>query len=341
MYQLLVDQKNDQKEKMVKMYPSPIDQKQKMTKIYLFLIDQLTKKGEKMQGFIIENISNLYQIKNDNKVYEATARGKFKKDDITPVVGDFVQFEIVDEENKKAVITEIEERKVYIKRPKLANITQLIFVLSSKEPKPDLLMLDKQLAFAEFLNIKSVIILNKIDLDKKHEFAQIENTYRKIGYKVLQTNAKEKIGIEELKKVMQNEVNAFSGNSGVGKSTLINGIFKEDITQEGEISKKNKRGKNTTTAIKMYEIEKNTWIADTPGFSTFEIGEIDSKDLDKYFKEFQNELVNCEFIGCTHIKEQNCGIKKAVEEGRIDVGRYERFCKIYEELKEKEKRKKW
>ena len=341
MYQLLVDQKNDQKEKMVKMYPSPIDQKQKMTKIYLFLIDQLTKKGEKMQGFIIENISNLYQIKNDNKVYEATARGKFKKDDITPVVGDFVQFEIVDEENKKAVITEIEERKVYIKRPKLANITQLIFVLSSKEPKPDLLMLDKQLAFAEFLNIKSVIILNKIDLDKKHEFTQIENTYRKIGYKVLQTNAKEKIGIEELKKVMQNEVNAFSGNSGVGKSTLINGIFKEDITQEGEISKKNKRGKNTTTAIKMYEIEKNTWIADTPGFSTFEIGEIDSEDLDKYFKEFQNELVNCEFIGCTHIKEQNCGIKKAVEEGRIDVGRYERFCKIYEELKEKERRKKW
>ena len=294
-----------------------------------------------MQGFIIENISNLYQIKNDNKVYEATARGKFKKDDITPVVGDFVQFEIVDEENKKAVITEIEERKVYIKRPKLANITQLIFVLSSKEPKPDLLMLDKQLAFAEFLNIKSVIILNKIDLDKKHEFAQIENTYRKIGYKVLQTNAKEKIGIEELKKVMQNEVNAFSGNSGVGKSTLINGIFKEDITQEGEISKKNKRGKNTTTAIKMYELEKNTWIADTPGFSTFEIEEIESKDLDKYFKEFQYEIVNCEFIGCTHIKEQNCGIKNAVEEGRINVGRYERFCKIYEELKEKEKRKKW
>ena len=294
-----------------------------------------------MQGFIIENISNLYKIKNEDEVYEATARGKFKKADITPVVGDFVQFEIVDEENKKAVITEIEERKVYIKRPKLANITQLIFVLSSSDPKPDLLMLDKQLAFAEFLNIKSVIILNKIDLDKKHEFAQIENTYKKIGYKVLQTNAKEKIGIEELKEVMQNEVNAFSGNSGVGKSTLINGIFKDNITQEGEISKKNKRGKNTTTAIKMYELEKNTWIADTPGFSTFEIGEIESKDLDKYFKEFQDELVNCEFIGCTHIKEQNCGIKNAVEEGRINVGRYERFCKIYEELKEKEKRKKW
>ena len=294
-----------------------------------------------MQGFIIENISNLYQIKNENKVYEATARGKFKKDDITPVVGDFVQFEIVDEENKKAVITEIEERKVYIKRPKLANITQLIFVLSSKEPKPDLLMLDKQLAFAEFLNIKSVIILNKIDLDKKHEFTQIENKNKKIGNKVLQTNAKEKIGIEELKEVMQNEVNAFSGNSGVGKSTLINGIFKDNITQEGEISNRNKRGKNTTTAIKMYELEKNTWIADTPGFSTFEIEEIESKDLDKYFKEFQDKLVNCEFIGCTHIKEQNCGIKNAVEEGRINVGRYERFCKIYEELKEKEKRKKW
>ena len=153
-----------------------------------------------MQGFIIENISNLYQIKNDNKVYEATARGKFKKDDITPVVGDFVQFEIVDEENKKAVITEIEERKVYIKRPKLANITQLIFVLSSKEPKPDLLMLDKQLAFAEFLNIKSVIILNKIDLDEEKLADRIQTLYEKIGYIVIKTDAKKGIGVDEIKK---------------------------------------------------------------------------------------------------------------------------------------------
>lgn len=294
-----------------------------------------------MQGFIIENIANLYKIKDKDDIFEATARGKLKKDEISPVVGDFVEYEIIDQEKKKAVITEIKERKVYIKRPKLANISQIIFVISSKDPKPDLLMLDKQLAFAEYLHIKSIIVLNKIDLDKKQEFEQIKGIYQDIGYKVIETNAKDRIGIEKLKDAMKNEINAFSGNSGVGKSTLINGIFRKDITEEGEISKKNKRGKNTTTAIKMYEIEKNTWIADTPGFSTFEISEIESRDLDKYFKEFKTRIKDCEFIGCTHIKEENCGIKEAIKEGKISKERYERFCKIYEELKEKEKRKKW
>lgn len=292
-----------------------------------------------MQGIIIENISNLYRIKAENKIYEATARGKFKQNEITPVVGDNVEFEILDEENRKAVIEEIGERKVYIKRPKLANITQIIFVVSSKDPKPDLLMLDKQLAFAEFLEINSVIVLNKTDLDKKEEFKEIKQIYEKIGYKVIITDAKNKQGIEELKAEMKNNINAFSGNSGVGKSTLINGIFDKDITEEGEISKRNKRGKNTTTSIKLYEIDDNTYIADTPGFSTFDISEIESKNLEKYFREFKENIINCEFVGCTHIKEENCGIKTAIQEGKIDISRYNRFCKIYNELKEREERK--
>ena len=144
-----------------------------------------------------------------------------------------------------------------------------------------------------------------------------------------------------MKRALKNNINAFSGNSGVGKSTLINAIFNTDVTQEGEISKKNKRGKNTTTAIKLYEIDDNTFIADTPGFSTFDISEIESKELDKYFKEFRENIENCEFVGCTHIKEENCGIKEAIEKGIITEERYTRFCKIYEELKEKENRKKW
>lgn len=292
-----------------------------------------------MRGIIIENISNLYKIKAQNKIYEATARGKFKQNEIIPVVGDNVEIEILDEENRKAVIEEIGERKVYIKRPKLANITQIIFVVSSKDPKPDLLMLDKQLAFAEFLKINSVIVLNKTDLDKKEEFKQIKKIYEKIGYKVIITDAKKKQGIEELKAEMKNNINAFSGNSGVGKSTLINGIFDKDITEEGEISKRNKRGKNTTTSIKLYEIDDNTYIADTPGFSTFDISEIESKDLEKYFREFKENIINCEFVGCTHIKEENCGIKMAIEEGKIDISRYNRFCKIYNELKEREERR--
>ena len=292
-----------------------------------------------MHGIIIENISNLYRIKAENKIYEATARGKFKQNEITPVVGDNVEIKILDEENRKAVIEEIRERKVYIKRPKLANITQIIFVVSSKDPKPDLLMLDKQLAFAEFLKINSVIVLNKTDLDKKEEFKEIKQIYEKIGYKVIITDAKKKQGIEELKVEMKNNINAFSGNSGVGKSTLINGIFDKDITEEGEISKRNKRGKNTTTSIKLYEIDDNTYIADTPGFSTFDVAEIESRELEKYFREFKENIINCEFVGCTHIKEEKCGVKMAIKEGKIDISRYNRFCKIYNELKEREERR--
>ena len=295
-----------------------------------------------MQGIIIENISNLYRVEAENKgIYEASARGKFKKQEITPVVGDKVEIEIIDKENKKAVINKIEERKVYIKRPKLANITQIVLVVSSKNPKPDLLMLDKQLAFAEYLGINAIIVLNKIDLDKEKELKRVKEIYINIGYEVIETEAKARKGIDKLQKLLKNNINAFSGNSGVGKSTLINGIFNKDVTQEGEISKRNRRGKNTTTAIKLYEIDKGTYIADTPGFSTFDISEIESSDLAHYFREFQKEIQNCEFVGCTHIKEENCGIKKAIKAGEISEERYERFCKIYNELKQKEERKKW
>lgn len=288
-----------------------------------------------MQGVIIEIGSNLYKAINreNGKIYELIPRGKLKKEEITPVVGDMVEF------NNQGSIESVLPRKVYIKRPKLANITQMILVVSSKDPKPDLLLLDKQIAFAEFLNVKVVIVLNKIDLDKKQQMQKIKEIYENIGYKVIETQAKEKFGIDELCYVISNNINAFSGNSGVGKSTLINGIFQKELTKEGEISQKNKRGKNTTTTIKLYEIEKNTYIADTPGFATFEIYEIESKDLEKYFIEFRPFIKDCEFIGCTHIKEENCGIKQAVKEGKISLDRYERFCKIYEQLKEGEKRK--
>ena len=294
-----------------------------------------------MQGLIIENIANLYYIESDNKIYEATARGKFKKDEITPVVGDNVEIDVIDETNKKAVIDEIQNRNVYVKRPKLANITQIIFVVSSKDPKPDLLMLDKQLVFAEWLGIKAVIVLNKTDLDEEEKFKDIKKVYQDIGYKIIETQAKEKKGIDELKNILKDNINAFSGNSGVGKSTLIKGIFNKEVTEEGEISKKNKRGKNTTTAIKLYKIDENTYIADTPGFSTFDISEIESNDLANYFIEFQENIKNCEFVGCTHIKEENCGIKMAIKQGKIKQERYDRFCKIYTELKEKEEHKKW
>lgn len=293
------------------------------------------------RGIIISNISNMYMVEDNisNEIIKCNARGKFKEKETTPTVGDYIEYEIIDTTKKEGVINNILERNSYIKRPKIANLTQIIFVISMKMPKPDLLMLDKQIAFSEFNNIKPIICLNKIDLEKSEYIDDIEKIYKDIGYEVIKTNATQKSGIETIKKVLKDNITAFSGNSGVGKSTLINAIFSDQITKEGNISSKNKRGKNTTTNTYLYKMDNNTYIADTPGFSTFDISEINSEDLYKYFKEFINPSNNCEFVGCTHIKEENCGIKQAVEDKKISIDRYNRFCKIYLEIKEKEAHK--
>ncbi|MCR5146300.1 MAG: ribosome small subunit-dependent GTPase A [Clostridia bacterium] len=291
------------------------------------------------KGLIVSNISNMYEVEDieNNEIIKCIPRGKFKKDEITPVVGDKVEFEY--QADGIGVINQILDRTNFIKRPKMSNITQMIFVISMKMPKPDLLLLDKQLAFAEFNRVKSVICLNKIDLEDEETINEIADLYRNIGYKVIKTNAKTGEGVEEVCKCLENNLTAFSGNSGVGKSTLINNIFKDVLTSEGEISSKNKRGKNTTTSIRLYKINDSSYIADTPGFSTFDIFEIESEDLAHYFVDLAEYIDKCEFVGCTHIKEENCGIKQALEEGKIHKQRYDTYCKLYNELKEKEQHK--
>ena len=285
------------------------------------------------KGRIINIISNIFYVEIDNNIKKCTSRGIFKDKVIKPVVGDIVKVNI-----KEESIIEVCNRSTYIKRPKIANITRLILVISAQKPKPDLLMLDKQLAFAEFLNIKPVIIINKIDLDNKVA-NEIESIYSNIGYKVIKTNAKDiSSNIKEIEGVLRNNISAFSGNSGVGKSTLINGIFGEIITNEGEVSHKNKKGKNTTTSIKLYKIEDNTYIADTPGFSTFDINEIEYRELYKYFKEVKEHTKDCEYLDCTHIKEEKCGVKLEVGKN-ISESRYNNYTKIYEELKDREEHK--
>lgn len=284
-----------------------------------------------MQGRIINNISNLYYIESNGKIYTCNARGKLKEDGI--VVGDIVNFN-----EDEHIIEKIEKRINYIKRPKISNITQIICVVSSKNPKPDLLMLDKQLAYAEYMGIKSVIVINKIDLNKE-KAEEIKKIYNNIGYEVIETNAEEKEGIESLNKILANNISVFAGNSGVGKSTLLNSIFGRELTKSGLISNKNKKGKNTTTNISLYKLKENEYIADTPGFSTFDISEIESNELAKYFKEFKKHIKECEYVGCGHIKEENCGIKNALQRKEISENRYQNFIKIYEELKDREEHK--
>lgn len=285
-------------------------------------------------GLIINNISNTYLIKFQNEEYLCTAKGKFKNENITPIVGDNVKFDIISKEKKEGLITEIYERKVYLKRPKVANITQIMLVISIKNPKPDLLMLDKQIAFAEFLKIKPIIIINKCDLDKKQEVEKIEKTYSDIGYEVIIAEAKNEKGINKIKDKLKNNITVFSGNSGVGKSTITNALLGKEETKEGEISKKNKKGKNTTTTVTIYEIQNDSYIVDTPGFSSFEIEEISYKDLKKYFIEFKE--MECEFLDCSHTKERNCKIIDEVTKGIISKGRYDNYCTLYNNLKDRE-----
>ena len=284
------------------------------------------------KGIIICTSSNVYQVAEGEKVYKCLARGKFKKEKVSPLVGDEVEFTITNSEKQEGVIEQILPRKNELKRPKMANLTQLILVVSMKMPSPDLLLLDKQLVFVEFMGLKATIVLNKVDLEDKEEIDRIAKLYESIGYKVIQTNAKEGIKVGKIKTLLEGETTAFAGNSGVGKSTLINSIFEQELTQEGDISDKNQRGKNTTTSTTLYKYKENSYIADTPGFSTFEINEIPKEDLCHYFVEFVPYLDKCEFQGCSHIKEENCGVKEALEAGKISSQRYDNYIKVYNNL---------
>ncbi len=307
-----------------------------------------------MKATVIQNISNQYKvIDEEDNMHICIARGKLKNNNqvlnkreenalklatnygkintLTPVAGDKVEIE-------NEAITKIYDRTNFIKRPKIANVTQVVFVVSLKEPEPDKLMLDKQLAFAENMGLKSIIVLNKSDLA---DGTYLKNIYEKIGYTVLEMQAKNNIGVQSLKGYLKNNITVFSGNSGVGKSTIINSLFGKNITEEGLVSEKNKRGKNTTTAVTLYELEKDAYIADTPGFSTFDINEIDYKNLDKEFIDFIPFIQDCRYVGCSHIheNEKECGVKRAVLDGKISKSRYENFVKIYKELEENYKRR--
>lgn len=289
------------------------------------------------QGIIIKGIAGFYYVNYDNRIFECKMRGKIRNEDFVPMVGDKVMFDIISD--GKGIIDKIIQRNNFITRPPVANIDQVIIVFSMVHPRPNFVLIDKLIANIERNDIKVVLCINKVDLDEEKESQRVIDVYRKIGYEVVLTSAKFNSGIEDIKRVLNNKITAFAGNSGVGKSTLINNLLNNIAMETGELSNKIERGKHTTRHVELFELPNSGYILDTPGFSIFELDDFEYDVLKYYFKEFETYNNKCKFRGCNHVNEPNCAVKDAVENNIICHDRYDRYKTIYGQLQSKKQYK--
>lgn len=279
------------------------------------------------EGIIVKSIGGLYFTESSDNVYECKARGVFRNKGIAPCVGDRAVFE-------DGVITEILPRKNHLIRPPLSNLDQLIFVVSVAEPSPNMLLLDKFIAVAEYQNIEPVIVITKTDIE---DCSRIVSIYEKTGISIYTIDYNSDNPAEKIRVLLKDKISAFTGNSGVGKSTLLNEVCGDFNIPTGEISKKLGRGKHTTRHAELYKLPWGGYIADTPGFSTFETNKyniIRKEDLADCFREFRQYEGDCRFRDCSHTTEKGCRIIEAVEKGEIPQSRHESYCSMYDEAKQ-------
>lgn len=284
------------------------------------------------KGQIVKALSGFYYVKSDGLIYQARARGLFRKTSESPLVGDIVEFQI--ENETEGYITAIDERKNALVRPPVANIDQVLLTTSLVSPDFNYYLLDRFIAYAEAHNIEPVIIVTKMDLSEDESLrAKIEDIYDM--YPVFFTD-KNQVN-HELLDIFKDKLSVLSGQSGVGKSTLINTILPEAKLNTDEISNKLNRGKHTTRHVELIEIAGG-YIADTPGFSTIDFSVIDKYNLKFCFIDFDEHSENCKFRECLHINEPKCGVKKAVGEGALASSRYESYKQIFEEIESRKER---
>ena len=287
-----------------------------------------------LQGKIIKGIGGFYYVDTEMGIYECRARGIFRKQKITPLVGDRVRISVVDEENKKGVVEEIDERDTELIRPPIANVDKALIVFAVKNPKPHLSLLDRFIVLAEKENLEIVIVLTKSDLDDDNTLEKIKSIYELSGYKVIPVSNKTKLNVDKIKDELRGNVVVFAGPSGVGKSSLLNEIDGNFQLQTGEVSDKIKRGKHTTRHAELLKLECGGMVADTPGFSSLTLDDIDENELKEYFIEFEN-YDDCRFGSkCIHENEPGCGVKEAVEAGEISNERYDSYIQLLNEIRQ-------
>lgn len=285
-----------------------------------------------IEGKIIKGIGGFYYVKTHQGIIECRARGLFREENITPLVGDNVRIRISREDNS-GYVEEILPRKNELIRPPVANISQAIIVMSIKKPNINTLLLDKFLMMLEQKLLNIVVCFNKIDLSEK-EIEHYKNIYEEIGYKVILTSNKLNIGVEELKSSLSGHITVLAGPSGVGKSSLLNNLKPDLGLETGVISKKSSRGKHTTRAVELMELGENTYVLDTPGFSSLDLGFIEeSSDIRGYFKEINKYGKKCRFQSCLHDQEPNCAVKEHVEDETIDEGRYKNYLMVLNDIR--------
>lgn len=287
-----------------------------------------------MKGTIVKGIAGFYYVKTGEELYQCRARGVFKKEGVTPAVGDEVIFEPGRGEEDDGVVAEILPRKNRFIRPPIANVDCFAIVMAAAHPKPNLAVADKFLIMAEKSNTEAVFCLNKMDLAKNDLIRQIRQRY-KDAYPVVCLSSTQKQGLEELKERIQGKRTALAGPSGVGKSTILNALKPEAEAQTGLVSHKTKRGKHTTRHCELFDLGDGTMLFDTPGFTSFEILEAEEEELQHLYPELRPFIGSCRYDNCRHLKEPDCAVRQAAEEGRIPMERYESYKAHLEEIQAK------
>lgn len=287
-----------------------------------------------MQGKIVKGIAGFYYVHVVEKgVYECKAKGSFRNQKIKPLVGDNVEIDVLDEKEKLGNITRLFPRENELLRPTVANIDQALIVFAAVEPDPNFNLLDRFLIMMERQKVEVVICFNKTDLLREEQLNELKQAYTVCHYPILYISNRTGEGLEEIKELLAGKTTALAGPSGVGKSSLLNMIKPDANMETGSVSEKIKRGRHTTRHSELFHVEGNTYIMDTPGFTSLYVNDFEKEELKDYFPEFGQYEHGCRFTGCVHINEPDCGVKQALEAGKISRIRYGNYVDLYNEIK--------